>query len=745
MVTVKQTYLQNNAGPVDVDMWLQHIVLPYTDKKFLTPLKLAYTLGLATNEVAKRDEPIALISGSAPQYRGLAIAEILSDLHLDPEALIAAVTFNSMQLQNVTVGDIKQQLSENIAKLVEGVRKMEALHILRHDSSELDNSPSQLDKVRKMLLAMVEDVRVVLIKLAEHLCQLRHAKELSAKDARYLARQTQMIFAPLANRLGIGHVKWEMEDLAFRYLEPDTYKKIAGLLHERRLDREKYIGRVIDSLKAALQEESIDAEINGRAKHIYSIWRKMRRKNVEYSEIYDVRAVRVLVNSIRECYAALGIVHSLWQHIPKEFDDYVATPKKNGYSSLHTAVLGPDGKIVEVQIRTHEMHQDSELGVAAHWMYKEGHKQASSYENKVAWMRQLIDWHQEASDTDANDLIAELQANVLEDRVYVLTPRGDVVDLPIGSTPLDFAYQVHTLIGHRCRGVKINGRIVPLAYVLQTGDQVEVLTAPHAAPSRDWINPNLGYLKTPRARAKVHQWFKHQDRGQNIADGHMLLDKELNRLGLQSIDLPAALEKMRFKEADDLYAALGSGDIRTAQVLGAAKALPRVESSDEPIIPVVSKKIVKPLKADEITIQGVGNLLTQTARCCKPLPGDPIIGYITQGRGVSIHRQDCPNVLHVREKRNKRLIEVAWGTQQERTYPVDLYIQAYDRPGLLRDITTLLAAEKINVLALQTATNAVENSANSVITLEITDLTRLARVIEKLHQLPNVMEVKRKR
>jgi len=729
--------------PSTIDAWIEKIIASYSDKSFATALKKAFSLGLSDEKKESLTQHDFHHRFALPPLRGLAMVEILADLHLDPDTLLVAIVYNSAQLQQLNKDHISAQFNPSIAHLIEGVRKMETLHVMRDQAFDSNRTPVQLENVRKMLLAMAEDVRVVLIKLAEHLCDLRSAKDLDPLQVHKLAQQTQTIYAPLANRLGIGHIKWEMEDLAFRYLEPEAYKKIAGFLHERRVDREQYITHFIDKLQSVLDEEKVDAQVDGRVKHIYSIWRKMDRKNVDYSEIYDVRAVRILVHSIRDCYAALGIVHSTWQHVPKEFDDYIATPKKNGYRSLHTAVVGPLGKIVEIQIRTQDMHQDSELGVAAHWAYKEGKKAGTQLENKMAWLRQLIDTQQEGSDT--SDLIAELQSNVLEDRVYVITPRGDVVDLPIGSTPLDFAYQVHTLIGHRCRGAKINGRIVPLVHILQSGEQVDILTTAHPAPSRDWLNPNLGYLKTARARAKVHHWFKQLDRDQHIIDGKALLERELQRLNIHQFDMPSVIKRFDYKEADDVYAALGSGDLRPTQVLSAAKALIKPEPSDEPIIPIVSKKPLKHLSANAITIEGVDNLLTQTARCCKPLPGDPIIGYVTQGRGVSIHRQDCPNILHLNEEKQERLIQVEWGKGQEKTYPVDIFIQAYDRAGLLRDITTLLAAEQVRVLALQTTANTLENTANSTVTLEISDLTQLSRVIEKLNQLPNVMGVNRKR
>ena len=726
MVKTREDWPRTAAGDIDIQRWVQHFAAHYPSEQ-LQNIQKACELGLATDT----------------EHLGLAMADVLSDLSLDPDTLIAAILFPAMR-ENPALNDvIAKQFKPSVRHLLAGVEKMDALQVLKGKASTQESSPGQLDKLRKMLLAMVEDARVVLIKLAEHLCMLRNAKTLDDAQRRQIAKQSQDIFGPLANRLGIGQIKWEMEDLAFRYLEVDAYKRIAHLLHEKRVDREDYIKRVIKTLHDALNEENIHSDVTGRVKHIYSIWRKMRRKNVDYSEIYDVRAVRILVDNVRDCYTALGIVHHLWPHIPREFDDYIATPKKNGYRSLHTAVIGPEGKTVEVQIRTNEMHSDSELGVAAHWVYKEGVAQKDSYESKIAWMRQLLETPFGGSGSE--DLIAELRSNVMEDRVYVLTPKGEVQDLPKGATPLDFAYQVHTEIGHRCRGAKINARIVPLTHILNTGDQVEVLTGPHANPSRDWLNPNLGYLKTTRGRAKVHQWFRLQNRDQNIIEGKQLLDRELQRLGIRDFELTLPIiQKLNFNADDELYAALGSGDFRLSQVLNAMQAAMRGSVTALPVIPLTSKKVTQAQNSDQIMIEGVGNLLTQIAHCCRPLPGDPIIGYITQGRGVSIHRQDCPNILHVQEKREERLIKVSWNTAGiQQTYPAIIKVTAYDRTGLLKDVTSLLANEKVNILAMQTVTNKDDNRADVRVTVEVADLRKLVRVLERLAQLPNVYEVER--
>jgi len=607
-------------------------------------------------------------------------------------------------------------------------------------------SQTQVENLRKMLVAMVDDVRVALIKLAERTCAIRAVKEADEEKRQRVAREVFDIYAPLAHRLGIGHIKWELEDLSFRYLEPEQYKQIARLLHERRLDREQYINDAMAHLRQELESAGIKADISGRAKHIYSIWRKMQRKGLQFSQIYDVRAVRVLVPEVRDCYTTLGIVHTLWRHIPKEFDDYIANPKENGYRSLHTAVLGPEGKVLEVQIRTHAMHEEAELGVCAHWRYKGTDVKSGSnhYEEKISWLRQVIEWHEELG--DIGGLAEQLRVDIEPDRVYVFTPDGHAIDLPKGATPLDFAYRVHTEIGHNCRGAKINGRIVPLTYSLQTGEQVEIITGKQGSPSRDWLNPNLGYVTTSRARAKIVHWFKLQDRDQNVAAGKQLLERELARLALIGVDFDKLAEKANLKTAEDLFAALGAGDVRLAHAVNLAQQLVEPERSSEQLELIPRKaQGFKPGKRGDIQIQGVGNLLTQMAGCCQPLPGDPIVGYITLGRGVTIHRQDCPTALQQSAREPERMIQVSWGPVPVQTYPVEIVIKAYDRSGLLRDVTQVLLNEKLNVLAVNTRSNKEDNTASMSITVEIPGLDALGRLLARIGQLPNIIEARRHR
>lgn len=593
---------------------------------------------------------------------------------------------------------------------------------------------------------MVDDVRVALIKLAERTCAIRAVKHADDEKRLRVAREVFDIYAPLAHRLGIGHIKWELEDISFRYLEPEQYKQIAKLLHERRLDREQYINDVMKQLRDELSATGIKADISGRAKHIYSIWRKMQRKGLQFSQIYDVRAVRVLVPEVRDCYTALGIVHTLWRHIPKEFDDYIANPKENGYRSLHTAVIGPDGKVLEVQIRTNAMHEEAELGVCAHWKYKGTDAKGGSdhYEEKMAWLRQVLEWHEELG--DIGGLAEQLKVDIEPDRVYVFTPDGHAIDLPKGATPLDFAYRVHTQIGHNCRGAKINGRIVPLTYSLHTGEQVEIITSKNGAPSRDWLNPNLGYITTSRARAKIVHWFKLQDREQNVAAGKAMLERDLSRLALAAVDFAKLAEKCNLKTVEDMYAALGAGDLRLAHAVNLAQQQVEPERGNEQLELIPRRASApRPGKRGDIQIQGVGNLLTQMAGCCQPLPGDPIVGYITVGRGVSIHRQDCASVLQLEGREPERIIQVSWGPVPVQTYPVDIVIKAYDRSGLLRDVTQVLLNERINVLAVNTRSNKEDNTASMQLTIEIPGLDALSRLLARISQLPNIIEARRNR
>jgi len=668
----------------------------------------------------------------------LAVAQMLAELRLDTDTLAAALMHDTLEDTSVTYEELSTEFGEEIARLVDGVTKLGQIDQLSGLSERNIKEDAQAESLRKMFLAMVDDVRVVLIKLADRLHNMRTLSSLPEHKRKRIARETLEIFAPLANRLGIWQMKWELEDLSLRHLEPDIYKGIATLIDERRPDRERYITKIVSQVREELNNAGIDdAKVEGRPKHIYSIYRKMQRKGVDFDQIYDVRGVRVTVETTRDCYAALGVIHSLWRPIPGEFDDYIATPKDNMYRSLHTAVVGPEGKPLEVQIRTYEMDYTAELGIAAHWRYKEGQRQDPTFDNKIAWLRQLMEWRQEV--TDAHEFIDSLKTDVFQDRVYSFTPKGDIIDLPNGSTPIDFAYHIHTEVGHRCRGAKANGRLVALDYQLRNGDQVEILTAKRGGPSRDWLNPHLGYIKTSRARSKVRQWFKRQNREENIVQGREMLERELKRLGLDETPYDQIAKRFNFDKVDDLMAAIGAGDINAHQIAGRALELAEPE---EEILEVPLVRALPPTPATGVRVNGVGDLLTNLARCCNPLPGDNIVGYITRGRGVSIHRQDCPNILRMGDQ--ERLIEVDWGTDQvTETHPVNVRVEAYDRQGLLRDIASIVADESINLSAANVATRKKDNIATMMVTLEIADIDQLSRVLARIERLPNVVEARR--
>ncbi|MCP1620755.1 GTP pyrophosphokinase [Pseudomonas sp. SLBN-26] len=747
MVQVRAQQPVNTDGSINLEAWLDHVLSldPVLDRAVL---KQACEFARDAEQQANAAQNL-WAEGTSSFQTGLEIAEILADLKLDQESLVAAVIYRGVREGKIPLADVQQRFGPVVAKLIEGVLRMAAISAsLNPRQSMVLGTQTQVENLRKMLVAMVDDVRVALIKLAERTCAIREVKNADEEKRHRVAREVFDIYAPLAHRLGIGHIKWELEDLSFRYLEPDQYKKIAKLLHERRLDREQYIADVMNQLRQELTVAGIKSDISGRAKHIYSIWRKMQRKGLQFSQIYDVRAVRVLVPEVRDCYTALGIVHTLWRHIPKEFDDYIANPKENGYRSLHTAVIGPDGKVLEVQIRTHAMHEEAELGVCAHWRYKGTDVKTSSnhYEEKISWLRQVLEWHEELG--DIGGLAEQLRVDIEPDRVYVFTPDGHAIDLPKGATPLDFAYRVHTEIGHNCRGAKINGRIVPLNYSLQTGEQVEIITGKQGSPSRDWLNPNLGYITTSRARAKIVHWFKLQARDQNVAAGKAMLERELARLALPPVDFEKLAEKCNLRTAEDMHAALGAGDLRLAHVVSNAQQLVEPErgtSEQLELIPRRSTGQYKPGKRGDVQIQGVGNLLTQMAGCCQPLPGDPIVGYITLGRGVSIHRQDCASALQLASREPERMIQVSWGPVPVQTYPVDIVIKAYDRSGLLRDVSQVLLNERINVLAVNTRSNKEDNTASMLLTIEIPGLDALGRLLAKIAQLPNIIEARRNR
>lgn len=733
MVRVKDSTPLSEDGNIDVNLWLHHL----TAKGYLENLELIRTACMLS-QLAGQEH--ATETGQTCLQQGLSMADLLADLEVDQETLAAAIIFENVHYAGLSIEDVEEQLGPNIAKLVRGIEKMNAMNNVNALNKDPQNK-YQIDNIRKMLLAMVDDVRVVLIKLAERLCILRTSAHLPEATRILIATEAMEIYAPLANRLGIGAIKWEMEDLAFRYLHPEEYKFIAKGLKAKRLERDNFVNNIVEQLNNQIKKSGAQHfAVYGRSKHIHSIYKKMQRKNVSLEEIYDATAVRILLDTEIQCYEVLGMVHTLWKQIPAEFDDYITNPKTNGYQSLHTAVEGPEGRVFEVQIRTFHMHDLAEMGVAAHWKYKEGgvqHKE--SHERKIEWLRDVLAWQKEMA---TNKGVAEhVATEFLEDRVYVFTPDGDVLDLQQGVTPLDFAYHVHSDLGHRCRGAKINGHIAPLTYQLKTGDKVEILTGKDIKPSRDWINPHLNYLKTPRAKAKVLHWFKMQAYDSNLQEGRELLEKEFKTLGCKPDKLNEVAQALHFKKVDDLYAAIGRGDMKLGQVIN---RLAPPESTELNVI-----KLIRPQqkqsesKGSDLKIEGVGNLLTFMARCCQPVPGDEVLGYITLGRGVSIHRKDCSNIIHASEKQKQRFLQVNWGAATRDHYVVDVLIKAYDRAELLKEVTSLLSNEKAHVFALQTKSNKQENLTYISLTLEIDGLSSLSRLLTKLQQIPNVLEARR--
>ncbi|QTH70999.1 GTP diphosphokinase [Pseudoalteromonas xiamenensis] len=669
------------------------------------------------------------------QTTAIEMVEILASLNFDAESLGAAYLTPYYLKGKLDTEKLKEAFGNNLALLLEGVDQMATISTLAHHQGK---GAVQVDNIRRMLLAMVEDVRAVVIKLAEQICYLRAVKNAQEEERVIAAKATANIFAPLANRLGIGQLKWELEDLSFRYLHPEKYKSIAKHLADKRLDREAYMENMVNLVSEKLKDAGIEAQVYGRPKHIYSIYKKMAQKHYEFDQLFDIRAMRVVVNEIQDCYATLGIVHTSWRHLNKEFDDYIATPKQNGYQSIHTVVFGPEGKTVEIQIRTEAMHQDAELGVAAHWLYKEGSLpgRGSGYEQKISWLRKLLQWQEEV--VDGSELAEELKNQVVEDRVYVFTPKGDIFDLPLGSTPLDFAYYIHSNVGHRCIGAKVFGKIVPFTYQLSTGDQIEILTQKQPNPSRDWLNPSLGYVKSSRARAKIHSWFKLQDRDKNLQAGKEILDAHLQKLDLTYKDLDPAIERFNFRELDDLLVAIGAGDVRINQLLNFVQDKPKDE------LPVKFKAPTT-RKGDKnaVVVDGVGTLMSHMAKCCQPLPGDDIVGYITQGRGIAVHRSDCDSFAHITDLHPERVIAVSWADDVKSSYSLTLRIEAQDRQGLIRDISSTLANEKVNINNMNVQTHDDRQLAIFVMQVEVGDLSAMNRLLVKLHQIEGVFEAKR--
>lgn len=669
------------------------------------------------------------------------LLEVMSGLSPDPHTVSCTMLFVASKC-GVDLEPIRAELSREVNDQLE-----QLLYLIKLESEHVPASTSHsAEGLRRMLLALVKDVRVVLIALAWQLVKLRRAK-VRPEEAVDLAREVMLIHAPLANRLGVWQLKWELEDLAFRFDQPEDYRRIARLVAESRSDRESFIRSFIEKLKAAIAAAGIEGEVKGRPKHIYSIWKKMQRKDLDFHELFDVRAVRVLVDDLPGCYSVLGLVHTLWQPVPGEFDDYITMPKGNNYQSLHTAVVGPQGKVVEVQIRTWEMNEHAELGVASHWRYKEGGPNDPAFDNKIAIMRQLLESGEDKLDDES--LLESFKTVASEDRIYVLTPRGQVLDMTLGATVLDFAYHVHTEVGHRCQGAKVNGRIVPLTHQLQTGNRVEILTGKHPKPSRDWLNPRLGFISGARARSKVRQWFRRESHEENLRQGKDVVEADLKRLGLLSEDLESVPERFNFNSLDDLYAAVGNGDLTVSQVVHAVARdkVKDVELTAQDLVTRTPKRrrTQTGKESSDVIIEGVGNLMTTMAGCCQPVPGDPLCGYITRGRGVRIHRDDCANVLRWMREDNPRLIQVSWSKQVDSGYRVNLLLRAYNRRELIKDISSMMATSDVTVTDINSHVDELTEEVNIRLQVTVKDYQQLSDLLNRLNTIPNVFEARRLR
>ena len=676
-------------------------------------------------------------------WDGIEMAEILYGLNMDDDSLVAAMLFPLVKGNIIDLVQVKEDFSNQVKNLVKGVLEMENIRQLSSNSA----SDLQIDNIRRMLLAMVDDFRCVVIKLAERITYLRTKNRYSEEDIVLAAKECSHVYAPLANRLGIGQLKWELEDYCFRALHPQCYRQIAKFdLGERRIDREKYIANFVADLTASLKEELDEVQVYGRPKHIYSIWKKMQKKNLRFDQLFDIRAVRVIVQKLEDCYTALSIIHTQYKHLPEHFDDYIAQPKPNGYQSIHTVVIGKSDKPIEVQIRTQKMHDDAELGVAAHWKYKEGATAGrSGYEEKIVWLRKLLAWQNDIA--DSGDVLDEMRSQVFDDRVYVFTPRGEVIDLPKDATPLDFAYAIHSEIGHRCIGAKVAGKIVPFTYNLKMGDQVEIITQKQPNPSRDWLNPNIGFVNTSKARSKIIAWFKKLDREKNIPIGREALEAEMTKLGLTHKQIETyALPRYNLKQMDDLYAGIGGGDIKLNQLshyLQSRLIKPTAEQEDEAVLKQLNKNSHQKAQNGQVIIEGVGNLMHSIARCCQPIPGDPIVGYITQGRGISIHKADCEQLFELQSLNPARVVEAQWGSYAGEGLSLTIRIIANDRSGLLRDVSAIMANEKVNVLSVASRIDAKRSLAIINMEIQMNNVAMLNKILARITLLDDVIEARR--
>ena len=674
-------------------------------------------------------------SGEPYVVHPIEVAIILTRMRLDPEIISAALLHDAIEDTGCTLEQLQRDYGARVARLVDGVTKLGQIPWTGDQDQASRERTAQAESLRKMFLAMIDDIGVVLIKLADRLHNMRTLQHMPRDKQIRIAQQTMEIYAPLANRLGIWQFKSELEDLAFRYLNPEAYESIRARLDSRGRDQAAYIERVMTQLKQALADEGIDAEIYGRTKHIYSIFRKMRQKQRTFEEIYDVIGIRLIIPGDRtqDCYHALGVIHQMWHPIPGEIDDYIATPKQSMYKSLHTAVIGPDGRALEIQIRTRQMHEVAEYGVAAHWRYKEGNKSDAKIDAKVAWLRQLLEWQNEVY--DAEEFVETVKSDVLDEMIYVFTPKGDIIELPAGATPLDFAYRIHTDIGHHTVRAKVNDQQVRLDTKLHNGQVVQIFTSnAKLGPSRDWLRDDLGYITTASAREKIRQWFRRQERGENVAQGKEILERELRRLGLDM--RPEDIHKYfpRYAKVEDMLAAIGYGSI-SSQLIAS-----KLGDDGAKEVLTATTHVPKPRSPLQLEVMGVGDLMTTTAACCRPVNGDAIIGYVTRGRGITVHRADCPNVQNRNDP--ERLVPVSWGTKAGDTFPVGIQVIAWDRVGLLRDISSLLTDEKVNILYVQTTTND-DRTVHLYVTIEVEDVGQLSRILNKIESVPAVDEVRR--
>jgi GTP pyrophosphokinase len=709
--------------------------------KYLSPpdveaIKRAYAFAAEAHAPQLRD------SGEPYINHPLAVAETLASIHMDTATIVAALCHDVSEDCNVPMAELESRFGREVARLVDGVTKLDKMQFLHvegdTDLPKLNGQDLWAENMRKMFLAMAEDIRVVLIKLADRLHNMKTLQYRPPAKRRRVAQETMDIYAPLANRLGIWELKWQLEDLSFRYLEPEKYHEIADKVASRRVAREKYIQRTIEVLRSELEQHGIQADLSGRPKHIYSIYRKMQRRGVDVDQIYDQLAVRVLVQTIPDCYTALGVIHSIWRPLPGQFDDYIANPKESLYQALHTTVLAVDGRPLEIQIRTHEMHQVAEYGVAAHWRYKEGLRQDQKFDAKVAWLRQLMDWQKDVAG-GAQEFVDSLKTDIFQDQVYVFTPKGEIKELPSGATPLDFAYRIHTDVGHKCIGAKVNGRLVSLDTKLRNGDIVEIITAKGSrGPSRDWLNPNLGFVHTAHAREKIRQWFRRQQREENIVRGREMVEKALKRLNVEGVKLDDLAQDFKYDRVDDFLAAVGYGDINPDEI--GRHVLSGAEEQRKDTTAAVPQFARPSTPMGGLRVLGVGDLLTRVCRSCNPVPGDNIIGYITRGRGVTVHRADCPSVLNEDEK--DRLVNVDWSESEQHVFPVTVRLEAWDREGLVRDVTAILADEKINITALSAVVHK-DQTATLWATVEVPRLDRLSRIMSRLEGIRDVFNVVR--